>query len=190
MIPAPFRLAALCLVLGVSPGAFAACPAGQVEICFNGCLCVPEFERVKEDVVNLTALSLERWILQSRATALSRGTRPVPPAIREQLLSYYDRELLDAVRFRVGGHEELDVATAMLQNPDVQAVTLVDVVVFRNAEDAELDVALWAHELHHVLQYRQWGSAGFAQRYTRDFEAVEGPAYDVQLQVARDIRRR
>ncbi|MDG9928958.1 MULTISPECIES: DUF4157 domain-containing protein [unclassified Pseudomonas] len=151
---------------------------------------MPEFERVKEDVVNLAALSLERWILQSRTTALSRGTRPVPPPIREQLLSYYDRELLDAVRFRVGGHEELDVATAMLQNPDVQAVTLVDVVVFRNEEDAELDVALWAHELHHVRQYRQWGSAGFAQRYTRDFEAVEGPAYDVQLQVARDIRRR
>src|SRR5690606_14102320 len=102
----------------------------------------------------------------------------------------YDRELLDTVRFRVGGHEELDVATAMLQNPDVQAVTLVDVVVFRSEEDAELDVALWAHELHHVRQYRQWGSAGFAQRSTRDFEAVEGPAYDVQLQVARDIRRR
>lgn len=159
-----------------------------MEICFNSCICVPEFEQVRREVLGTAAVTLERWILQSRDTALTSGTQPIPPGIRAQLLPYYDNVLLDTVRFRVGALDELDVASTMLQNPDIQAVTLVDVVVFRNQEDAELDVALWAHELWHVKQYREWGSTGFAQRYTHDFNAVEAPAYDMQIQVARALR--
>lgn len=175
------RLTALLLVLGAPLGASAACPAGQVEICFNSCICVPEFEQVRKQVLGTAAVTLERWILQSRDTALVAGTQPMPPSIRERLLPYYDSALLDTVRFRVGALDELDVASAMLRNPDIQAVTLVDIVVFRSLEDAQLDIALWAHELWHVRQYREWGSTGFAQRYTQNFEAVEAPAYDMQI---------
>ena len=76
----------------------------------------------------------------------------------------------------------------MMQNPDIKAVTLVDIIVFRSAQMAEQDVALWAHELLHVQQYREWGSAGFAARYSRDFNAVEAPAYRRQAEVSRLLR--
>jgi hypothetical protein len=186
--PALLRSAALLIVLGAPLGASAACTVGQMEICFNSCICVPEFEQVRRDVLGTAAITLERWILQSRDTALMAGTQPMPLEMRAQLSPYYDSALLDTVRFRVGALDELDVASAMLHNPDIQAVTLVDIVVFRNTEDAQLDIALWAHELWHVKQYREWGSTGFAQRYTQDFEAVEKPAYDMQIQVARALR--
>jgi hypothetical protein len=39
-----------------------------------------------------------------------------------------------------------------------------------------------------VQQYQEWGVAGFAQRYTQDFNAVEAPAYAVQVEVRRWVR--
>lgn len=144
---------------------------------------MPTVEQVREQVLDSAALTLERWILQSRDTALMAGTLPMPLEIRARLSPYYDSDLLDTVRYRVGALGELDVASAMLQNPDIKAVTLVDVVVFRSQAAAEGDTGLWAHELWHARQYREWGSTGFAQRYTRDFEAVEKPAYDMQIRI-------
>lgn len=187
MISVSARFAALLLVLGAPAVVSAACPVGQMEICFTTCICVPDAERVREQVLGSASMTLERWILQSRDTALMAGTQPMPLEIRARLSSYYDSDLLDTVRFRVGALDELDVASAMLQNPDIKAVTLVDVVVFRSQEAAERDVGLWAHELWHARQYREWGSTGFAQRYTRDFEAVEKPAYDIQIQIMRAL---
>ncbi|MFG0382523.1 DUF4157 domain-containing protein [Pseudomonas sp. zbq_18] len=182
-----FRRAALLFVLAVPLGASAACPTGQVEVCFTGCLCVPDLAQVREQVLASASVTLERWILQSRDSALMAGTMPMPLEVRARLARYYDSELLDTVRFRVGALDELDVASTMLQNPDIKAVTLVDVVVFRSQEAAERDTGLWAHELWHAQQYRVWGSTGFAQRYTRDFEAVEKPAYDMQIRVMREL---
>jgi hypothetical protein len=40
-----------------------------------------------------------------------------------------------------------------------------------------------------VQQYQEWGVNGFAQRYTQDFNAVEAPAYQVQTEVGRVLRR-
>lgn len=184
-----FRRAALLLVLGAPLDASAACPSGQVEICFTSCLCVPDFEHVREQVLGSASVTLERWILQSRDSALMAGTLPMPLVIRARLAPYYDSALLDTVRFRVGALDELDVASTMLQNPDIKAVTLVDVVVFRSQEAAEGDTGLWAHELWHAKQYREWGSTGFAQRYTRNFDAVEQPAYDMQVRVMQELLR-
>jgi hypothetical protein len=183
VIPASVRRAVLLLVLGAPFGASAACPPGQMEICLSGCFCVPDVEPIREQVLGSAAMTLERWLLQSRDTALMAGTLPMPLEIRARLSPYYDSDLLDTVRYRVGALDELDVASTMLQNPDIKAVTLVDVVVFRSQAAAERDTGLWAHELWHARQYREWGSTGFAQRYTRDFEAVEKPAYDMQIRI-------
>lgn len=183
----PFRLSTLLLALALPAGANT-CPPGQTQVCLYGCLCVPDYAEVREEALSLAAINLEQWIVQSRQQLLG-GSVPIPPAIRQQLLAWYPAELLDAVRYRVGGGEQLDAASALLQNPDIQAVTLVDLIVFREAEAAALDVALWAHELHHVQQYREWGTDGFARRYTRDFGAVEGPAYDLQIRVSRALRQ-
>jgi hypothetical protein len=68
-------------------------------------------------------------------------------------------------------------------------VTLIDTIIFRHASDAEDNVALWAHELKHVQQYQEWGVQGFAQRYTHDFNAVEAPAYAIQAEVRRAVRK-
>ncbi len=188
-IATALRRAALLLVLGAPLAAQAQCPSGQVQVCLGGsCLCVPDPVRLHEDGLNLAATRLEAWLLQSRQATLRAGTEPLPLMIRAQLAPFYDAALLDEVRFRVGITEEMDAATLMLQNPDVQAVTLVDVVVFRSDQAAEHDVVLWAHELWHVQQYRDWGSDGFAQRYTRDFQSVEGPAYEMQARVRRALR--
>lgn len=69
-------------------------------------------------------------------------------------------------------------------------MTLIDIIVFRHQADAEDNVALWAHELHHVQQYQTWGVAEFARRYSRDFDAVEAPAYEIQANVSKVLRER
>lgn len=189
MITDTLRLGTLLLMLGAPLVAQAQCPAGQIQVCLGGsCLCVPDPVRVREDGLNLAAARLEAWLLQSRQAALRAGTEPIPLMIRAQLAPFYDDSLLDEVRFRVGITDEMDVATVMLQNPDVQAVTLVDVVVFRDAQAAVEDSVLWAHELWHVQQYREWGTSGFAERYTRNFQSVEGPAYEMGERVRKVLR--
>lgn len=189
MINDTLRRIALLLLLAAPLAAQAQCPTGQIQVCLGGsCLCVPDPVRMREDGMNLAAARLEAWLLQSRQAALRAGTEPIPLMIRAQLAPFYDDALLDEVRFRVGITDEMDAATVMLQNPDVQAVTLVDVVVFRSAAAAEQDATLWAHELWHVQQYREWGTDGFAQRYTRDFQSVEGPAYEMQERVRKALR--
>ncbi len=189
MINDTLRRIALLLLLAAPLAAQAQCPTGQIQVCLGGsCLCVPDPVRMREDGLNLAAARLEAWLLQSRQAALRAGTEPIPLMIRAQLAPFYDDALLDDVRFRVGITDEMDAATVMLQNPDVQAVTLVDVVVFRSSAAAEQDATLWAHELWHVQQYREWGTDGFAQRYTRDFQSVEGPAYEMQERVRKALR--
>ncbi|RIA35723.1 uncharacterized protein DUF4157 [Ectopseudomonas oleovorans] len=189
MINDTLRRIALLLLLAAPLAAQAQCPTGQIQVCLGGsCLCVPDPVRMREDGLNLAAARLEAWLLQSRQAALRAGTQPIPLMIRAQLAPFYDDALLDEVRFRVGITDEMDAATVMLQNPDVQAVTLVDVVVFRSAAAAEQDATLWAHELWHVQQYREWGTDGFALRYTRDFQSVEGPAYEMQERVRKALR--
>ncbi len=189
MIAATLRRNALLLLLGVPLAAQAQCPTGHIQVCLGGsCLCVPDPVRVREDGLNLAAARLEAWLLQSRQAALRAGTEPIPLMIRAQLAPFYDDALLDEVRYRVGITDEMDAATVMLQNPDVQAVTLGDVVVFRNADATAEDAVLWAHELWHVQQYREWGTDGFAQRYTRNFQSVEGPAYEMGERVRKALR--
>jgi hypothetical protein len=55
-------------------------------------------------------------------------------------------------------------------------VTLIDVVVFRGPSEAA-DPSMWAHELTHVDQYRDWGVHSLAVQYARNWRSVEDPAY-------------
>ena len=98
--------------------------------------------------------------------------------------------MLDSVRYQVGDEQQVSAANAMLQNPDVNAVTLIDTVIFRRAADAEDNVALWAHELKHVQQYQELGVEEFARRYTRNYDDLEGPAYAIEAQVAKALHER
>ena len=163
------------------------CPAGQQQVCVLVCFCAPgtpETEVMVEQVGQAAAVALQQWLLRAREVAVARGVQPLPLHIRVQLEPFYPAHVLNAARYRVGGAEELNAANAVLQNPDVTAVTLVDVVVFRHAADAEDNLVLWAHELTHIEQYQQWGVAQFAVRYIRDYASVEAPAYRKQQDVA------
>lgn len=185
------RLVALLGGLGLAASVLA-CPSGQQQVCTLVCFCAPisqaDIGALYEDVSQMAASGLEQWLLQSRDSAAASGTQPIPLHIRAQLEPYYDIQVLDAARYKVGDNQALNAANTMLQNPDVQAVTLVDIIVFRHAADAQDNVALWAHELLHVQQYQQWGVREFARRYTRDHDAIEAPAYKRQTEVARALR--
>ncbi|MGO4313630.1 DUF4157 domain-containing protein [Pseudomonas sp. KB_15] len=188
MLPITTRLVALlvlCLTLEV-PAQTNDCPAGEKPVCLDGCICLPDV--VPDDIYQIAAPALALWLTQARAEAATAGIQPIPAHIREQLLHWYDPGVLDTARYKISDNGQFSAATAMLQNPDVGAVTLIDIILFRDAQAAEQDIALWAHELKHVQQYQEWGVAGFAQRYTQDFNAVEAPAYAIQAEVRRAVR--
>jgi hypothetical protein len=171
MPPITTRLLALvvvCLTLVVSARSNA-CPAGEQQVCLDECICLPDLGQVLGPlgVYQIAAPALALWLTQARAEAAIADIQPIPPHIREQLLRWYDPSVLDAARYKVSDNGQLSAATAMLQNPDVGAVTLIDIILFRDAQSAEQNVALWAHELKHVQQYQEWGVEGFAQRYTQ-----------------------
>ncbi|WP_339498733.1 eCIS core domain-containing protein [Pseudomonas silesiensis] len=190
MPPITTRLVALfvlCLTLE-APAQTNACPPGEKQVCLDSCICLPDpmgLLGMPDGIYQIAAPALAMWLTQARAEAASAGTQPIPPHIREQLLRWYDPGVLDAARYKVSDNGQFSAATAMLQNPDVGAVTLIDIILFRDAQSAEQNIALWAHELKHVQQYQEWGVEGFAQRYTQDFNAVEAPAYAIQVEVRR-----
>jgi hypothetical protein len=63
----------------------------------------------------------------------------------------------------------------LLGNGVVQAVTLGDVILFRDTRLAG-DPLLWAHELTHVEQYRRLGVKTFALRYLQQAGVLEQEA--------------
>lgn len=181
-------VAAACLSLSAS---LYACPAGQAEICMGECICVSDPDGtlggLQESARQVAAPALALWLNQSREQALAAGAEPIPLDLRVKLQAWYPDDLLQSVRYRVGQGDDVDAASAMLQNQDVVAVTLVDVIVFRNRDDALSDLALWAHELKHVQQYRELGVNGFAQQYVRNYHTLEDPAYAIQYQVEKGL---
>lgn len=135
---------------------------------------------VREGFVQSGAPLLQELIARSRDDALSAGVQPVPPGIRENLAGYVSVELLDRVRFRVGGGGDLTLQVNAMRYGDAVAIALDDVIVFRQLDDALYNPSLWVHELAHVDQYQRWGLRDFSIRYLRDHAAIEQEAYDAQ----------
>ena len=184
------QLSALCLatLLPVLASAAPACPTGQHPVCLGACFCVPDAlgapGEVYDTLGRMAAGTLANWLRHAREVAAGGDIQPVPLHIRARLESYYGLHVLETARYTTGAQAQLDAANALLQNPDVHAVTLVDVIVFRQGRDAQENVALWAHELMHVQQFLEWGVDEFAARYSRDYRLVEAPAYAIQQRVA------
>lgn len=123
----------------------------------------------------LASEALAQWILASREDVVRGGVQPIPQAIRARLAGHFPDALLDRVRYRVGiGHDLALPSNAFRAN--AAAITLNDVIAFRESDDAAGDARLWAHELTHVQQYERWGVRGFARRYTLDHDGVEREA--------------
>jgi len=124
----------------------------------------------------LTGPILEQAIRASRDTAIN-GSAPIPDSIRRDLTGYASEESMNQVRFKIGDNGFVNLARLLEQGGAANAVTLIDVVVFRDQGGAA-DPSLWAHELTHVDQYRNWGVSSFAVRYSRNANSVEDEAYE------------
>ena len=120
---------------------------------------------------------LGQWIEATRDDAVRQGVRPVPPKMYRALVGYFPSSLLNGVRYGVGDSDAFSLPGLAFQYGDVAAITLGDVVLFRDQHVAETDVKLWAHELTHVQQFQRWGTAGFAAHYVSDAAGVEREAY-------------
>lgn len=132
-------------------------------------------------------------IADSRDAALADGVEPIPPAIRAELAGYVPAAVLDEVRWCADCGGELSLQRAAFMLDATPAITLDHVIVFVDRDDALTDPALWVHELRHVMQFREWGVSGFAQRYLDDYEAVERDAADYRwewVQRTRWLERR
>jgi len=125
---------------------------------------------VYDRVQRMAALALQNWIQQSRDRLVAGGVQPMPLHIRSQLEPFFELAVLESAHYRVGDEVALNAGNTLLRNPDVNAVTLIDVIVFR-----------------HVEQYLDWGVAEFARRYTLDHRAVEQPAYALELEVEKAL---
>ena len=118
---------------------------------------------------------LANWIIVSRDSALEDGVAEIPASIRASLEGYVPDATLARARWRAGGTWDL-LAQSAFAFKDAQAMTLDYVIVFASEDEARNDPKLWAHELRHVMQFEQWGVAGFAARYVADNVAVESEA--------------
>jgi hypothetical protein len=136
-------------------------------------------------VVESLAPLLASWITTARDAAKAQGVEPIPGPIRVALAGYVAEPVLDRVRWRVGG-SDLSLPQNVIRFGDVPAMTLDDVIVFRERTAALEDPKLWAHELMHVMQFAEWGVAGFATRYLSDYEAVESEAAEFRWQFMKE----
>lgn len=120
-------------------------------------------------------------LVAARDAARAEGVEPIPAAIRVALTGYVPEHTLDRVRWRVGG-SALSLPQNVIRFGHVDAMTLDDVIVFDKRSAALEDPKLWAHELKHVMQFAEWGVAGFSTRYLSDYEAVESEASEFRWQ--------
>ena len=123
---------------------------------------------------NMVSETLAAALQRSRDTVRAES-KPIPDEVKQGLVPFYPSELLKNVRYAIGDISQTGVAGFAIRNGNAAAVTLIDTIVFKD-ESYIGSLALWAHEMHHIQQYKQWGLSGFAARYAFDWEDVEAEA--------------
>jgi hypothetical protein len=145
---------------------------------------------IASGLLDYAAEALAALIDGARRQAIADGVRPVPPVVYRSLLGYFPAALLQKCRFAVGNSRALTLPALAFSYGDATAITLGDVVQFKDERTAETDLKVWAHELTHVMQYQRWGVDGFAEHYVRDSAAVEQEAIDNANRFAAWLPRR
>lgn len=123
---------------------------------------------------NLIADTLAAALQRSRDNVRPQS-RPIPEEVKRELIPFYPAELLDGVHYTIGDTSEAGLAGFAIRNGNAAAVTLIDTIVFKE-ERFVSSLALWAHELHHIEQYKTWGLGGFALKYAFNWSDVEAAA--------------
>ena len=114
----------------------------------------------------------------ARQQAIAGGVRPLPTVVNRALLGYFPSALLQKCRYATGQSQSLKIPAVGVSYGDANAITLGEVVLFKQERVAECDLKLWAHELTHVMQYQRWGIDDFAHRFVRDAHVLEQEALD------------
>jgi hypothetical protein len=175
----------VCLLSALADQAVAGCPGGTYRGLFGKCW--PECDgsicgaiQRSADLGKGLALGpgLAAWILASRNTSI-QGAQPIPDNIRQALTGYIDDDVMGMAMYRVGDPGVVNLGGTVVRFGDVQAVTLIDVIIFKTQYDALNNPGLWAHELTHVKQYRGMGVPHFAFSYMERPSNVEDNAYTV-----------
>lgn len=135
--------------------------------------------RRSEQALNHTATTVQRGgtvaasttlaeaIRFSRMQALKSRSRPLSDEMKALYRPYFPEEVIEGTRWTLSGRR-LGLGSVLAGWYYREgAVTLDDVIVFTNRNAAHHE-ALVAHELTHVLQYRQLGVSNFARLYVRD----------------------
>jgi hypothetical protein len=131
--------------------------------------------------------ALARTIRLSRDRARQVGTHPVPPAIASVLAPHFPSIDFDQVRWQAAsGRPDLGTALTHWYMRE-GAVVLDDVIVFTSARTTS-DLRLWAHELTHVLQYRELGVDGFARVYITGYADLENQAERNAQRIMAELR--
>ena len=128
---------------------------------------------------NLFYAPVATGIVSSRNAIVARG-RPIPEPVIVKLRPWYAEDLMRSVRWTsdYGGFLHSLQAAQMTFNPNTNAIALMNGVVFRNDGLAQ-DPVLWAHELFHVQQYRDWGVFNFARKWVEN-SSEGGPIEEVR----------
>jgi hypothetical protein len=133
--------------------------------------------RIEPSLLDYAAEALAQLLGTVRQQAIADGVRPIPARVYRGLLGYFPAALLQKARFAAGHAEGISLPALAFTYGDATAMTIGDVILFRDERSAQNDLKLWAHELTHMMQYQRWGMEGFASHYVRDSEAVEQEAY-------------
>jgi len=123
---------------------------------------------------NVVSQTLAAALQRSRDT-VRPDSKPIPEEVKRELIPFYPAELLEDVRYTIGDTSQAGLAGFAIRNGRAAAVTLIDTVVFKD-ESYVSSLALWAHEIHHVQQYTDWGLSTFAARYAFGWNEVEAEA--------------
>ncbi len=113
--------------------------------------------------------------MQRSRDVVRANSKPIPEEVKKELIPFYPEELLKNVRYAIGDTSPSGIAGFAIRNGNAAAVTLIDTIVFKD-ESYVGSLGLWAHELHHVQQYNDWGLSGFAARYAFGWAEVEAEA--------------
>lgn len=131
--------------------------------------------------------ALGTTIRLSRNQSRLGGTRPVPQWVEEELGPHFPTLDFAEVRW-TPSDGRLSLGTALTRwYMREGAVVLDDVIVFSTTATAR-DRRLWAHELTHVMQYRELGVDGFAHAYVGGFAEIERQAERNAQRIIAELR--
>jgi hypothetical protein len=142
-----------------------------------------------QTLASLFGPALTTAIRQGRERAYPHG-QTIPEAIHRTLAPFFPLPVLQKVRYSTTWRDEAtqDPLYSVLLGTGANAVTLIDVIIFRDAHQAA-DPVLWAHELTHVEQYDRLGVEAFAEQYLQQGWMLEQEAYTRADTIKRQLAR-